>query len=93
MREYIYTINGQELAVSVDEAAGAVARITLGGESLVIPEENEAEAVAAIALAVDRALGEVVHDDESGVITIGAGGSRWNSPEFNFRNVAKNNVR
>lgn len=89
MRTYIYNINGAKLTVSVDEAAGAVARVALDGGELSIPEENEAEAVAAIALAIDKAVNEEVHDDESGVITIGGGSGRWNAPGFNFKTVNK----
>jgi hypothetical protein len=43
-----------------------------------------------MALAIDTAINEVVHDDESNVITISQKPSRWNSPEFHFRTIEKN---
>lgn len=90
MRVYNYKLNAGTLTVSVDEAAGAIAGITVEGNGLSLPEGCEEEAVAAMALAVDKAINEVVHDDESGVITLKSAATRWNAPEFHFSTVEKN---
>ena len=50
---------------------------------------SEEEAVAALALAVDRAIHEEVHDEESGVITIRSAASAWNTPAYNFRTIKR----
>ncbi len=90
MRVYNYKLNAGTLTVTVDEAAGAISGITVEGNALSLPEGCEEEAVAAMALAVDKAINEVVHDDESDVITLKPATSNWNAHEFNFSTVEKN---
>ncbi len=90
MRIYEYKLNEGTLSITVDEKAGAISDITVEGGNIAFPEGKEGEAIAAMALAIDTAINEVVHDDESNVITISQKPSRWNSPEFHFRTIEKN---
>lgn len=89
MRIYNYQLSSGTLTVSVDEKAGAIASITVEGTELSLPEGSEEEAIAAIALAVDTAINEEVHDEESNVLTLHAAPSRWNAPGFNFNTTDK----
>lgn len=90
MRIYNYKLNSGSLTVTVDETAGTIVNISADeSNSLSLPEGSEEEAVAAIALAVDRAINEEVHDEESNVITIRPAATTWNSPEFHFRTIKK----
>ncbi len=89
MRVYNYKLNEGSLTITVDETAGAISGICVEGNGVSLPEGCEEEAIAAMALAVDTTLNEVVHDDESGIITLKPTASRWNAPEFHFNTVEK----
>lgn len=89
MRIYNYKLNSGTLSISIDDKAGTLAAISVEGNDISLPEGCEEEAVAAMALAVDRAINEEVHDDESGVITISHSATRWNAPEFHFKTIKK----
>lgn len=89
MRIYNYKLNEGTLTISVDEKAGAISAICVEGNELSLPEGCEEEAIAAMALAVDTAINEIVHDDETGIITISPKTSRWNAPEFHFNTISK----
>lgn len=89
MRIYNYKLNSGTLSITIDDKAGTLAAINVEGNDIALPEGSEAEAVAAMALAVDRAINEEVHDDESGVITISHSSTRWNAPEFHFKTIKK----
>lgn len=90
MRVYNYNLNGGSLTVTVDENAGTIVSIdTDESNAISLPEGSEEEAVAALALAVDRAIHEEVHDEESGVITIRSAASAWNTPAYIFRTIKR----
>lgn len=89
MRIYNYKLNEGTLTIKVDEKAGAICGISVEGNALSLPEGCEEEAIAAMALAVDTAINETVHDDETGIITIAGKTSRWNAPEFHFNTISK----
>lgn len=80
MRTFKYTINGQEVAITVSEIHSTVTDIRIDGEQPQVDEAKMPEYMAVIALALIQNDVEVVHDEEEGVITLGQTSSTWNNP-------------
>ncbi len=77
MKTYNYTLNGQQLAIRIDEKQGAVADILLDGAHPAVPEAEMPAYAAVIALALLEREVEIVHDEETDVITLASHLSNW----------------
>lgn len=77
MKTYNYTLNGQQLAIRIDETQGAVADILLDGAHPAVPDNEMPAYAAVIALALLEHEVEIVHDEETGVITLAPHASNW----------------
>ena len=77
MKTYNYTLNGQQLAIRIDEKQGAVADILLDGAHPAVPEAEMPAYAAVIALALLVREVEIVHDEETDVITLASHPSNW----------------
>ncbi len=84
MKTFRYTIGGKSLTVQLDEKQGSVSDILVDGEHPAVPEDEMPAYAAAIALALIEHEVEIVHDDESGVITLASGTSSWGNPANQF---------
>ncbi len=91
MKTFKYTIEGRELTIRLDEKHATVSEILFDGVSPRIDEAEMPKYAAVIALALLDYEVEVVHDDETGIITLGANKSPWSNPTLNLRSdiVAK----
>lgn len=80
MKTFKYHINGQELAIRLDEKQGTIADIAVDGAHPAISDEDMPAYVAVIALALIEHEVEVVHDDEPGIITLAPRSTSWANP-------------
>ncbi len=85
MKTFKYNIDGRELSIRLDEKQGTVADILIDGAHPAVNEEDMPKYAAVIALALLDYEVEVVHDDETGVITLENNKSQWSNPSLNFR--------
>ncbi len=86
MKTFKYNIDGRELSIRLDEKQGTVADILIDGAHPAVSEEDMPKYAAVIALALLDYEVEVVHDDETGVITLESNkSSQWSNPSLNFR--------
>lgn len=80
MRTFQYKLGDRLLSIAVNEAQGSVTGLLVDGEPL-RPEAGEMPAYAAvIALALIEHEVEFVHDEETGLITVGRHATPWSSP-------------
>ena len=80
MKTFLYTIDGKQLSIRLDEKQGTIAELLLDGQHP-MPTEAEIPAyAAAISLALLAYDVEVVHDDEPGIITVEHHRTGWNNP-------------
>ena len=80
MKTFLYTIDGKQLSIRLDEKQGTIAELLLDGQHP-MPTEAEMPAYAAvISLALLAYDVEVVHDDEPGIITVEHHRTGWNNP-------------
>ena len=80
MKTFLYTIDGKQLSIRLDEKQGTIAELLLDGQHP-LPTEAEMPAYAAvISLALLAYDVEVVHDDEPGIITVEHHRTGWNNP-------------
>lgn len=79
MKTFKYHIDGREICVRLDEKQGTVADFLLDGRHPAVPEADMPVFAAVIALALIEHEVEIVHDEESGVITLDQTPTRWNN--------------
>lgn len=80
MKTFQYQINGHAVSIRLDDREGAIADLLVDGEHPQVSEERMPAYAAAIALALIEHEVEVVHDDETDIITFMPQESSWNHP-------------
>ena len=80
MKTFLYTIDGKQLSIRLDEKQGTIAELLLDGQHPMPTEAEMPAYAAAISLALLAYDVEIVHDDEPGVITLAGGASDWGQP-------------
>ena len=75
-----YPINGHAVSIRLDDREGTIADFLVDGEHPQVSEERMPAYAAAIALALIEHEVEVVHDDETDIITFLPQESSWNHP-------------
>lgn len=81
MKTFKYQIDGHAFSIRFDEKQGTIADFLVDGEHPEVAEERMRAYAAVIALALIEHDVEVVHDDESGIITLASGvASPWGNP-------------
>ena len=80
MKTFLYTIDGKQLSIRLDEKQGTIAELLLDGQHPMPTEAAMPAYAAAISLALLAYDVEVVHDDEPGIITVEHHRTGWNSP-------------
>lgn len=80
MKTFQYQINGHAVSIRLDDREGTIADLLVDGEHPQVNEERMPAYAAAIALALIEHEVEVVHDDETDIITFLPQESSWNHP-------------
>ena len=80
MKTFLYTIDGKQLSIRLDEKQGTIAELLLDGPHPMPTEAEMPAYAAAISLALLAYDVEVVHDDEPGIITVEHHRTGWNNP-------------
>ena len=80
MKTFQYQINGHAVSIRLDDREGTIADLLVDGEHPQVSEERMPAYAAAIALALIEHEVEVVHDDETDIITFLPQESSWNHP-------------
>ena len=80
MKTFLYTIDGKQLSIRLDEKQGTIAELLLDGQHPMPPAADLPAYAAAISLALLAYDVEVVHDDEPGIITVEHHRTGWNNP-------------
>ncbi|MGM9692331.1 MAG: hypothetical protein ACI3X6_03885 [Alloprevotella sp.] len=80
MKTFQYQINGHAVSIRLDDREGTIADLLVDGAHPEVSEERMPSYAAAIALALIEHEVEVVHDDETGIITFMPQESSWNHP-------------
>ena len=80
MKTFQYQINGHAVSIRLDDREGTIADLLVDGEHPQVNEERMPAYAAAIALALIEHEVEVVHDDETDIITFMPQESSWNHP-------------
>ena len=80
MKTFQYQINGHAVSIRLDAREGTIADLLVDGEHPQVSEERMPAYAAAIALALIEHEVEVVHDDETDIITFMPQESSWNHP-------------
>ncbi len=80
MKTFKYHINGRELSIRLNEKQGTIAEFLVDGAAPAVSAEDMPRYAAVIALALLDYEVEVVHDDETGVITLESSTSQWGCP-------------
>lgn len=80
MKTFQYTLEEKRLTIRLDEKQGTIAEILYDGQAPKLSNEDLAAYAAAISLALIEHEVEIVHDEESGIITVAPHHSEWNNP-------------
>lgn len=80
MKTFQYQINGHAVSIRLDDREGTIADLLVDGEHPEVSEERMPAYAAAIALALIEHEVEVVHDEETDIITFLPQESNWNHP-------------
>lgn len=80
MKTFQYQINGHAVSIRLDDREGTIADFLVDGEHPQVSEERMPAYAAAIALALIEHEVEVVHDEETDIITFLPQESSWNHP-------------
>ena len=80
MKTFQYQINGHAVSIRLDDREGTIADLLVDGAHPEVIEERMPAYAAAIALALIEHEVEVVHDDETDIITFMPQESSWNHP-------------
>ena len=80
MKTFQYQINGHAVSIRLDDREGTIADLLVDGEHPQVSEERMPAYAAAIALALIEHEVEVVHDEETDIITFLPQESSWNHP-------------
>ena len=80
MKTFQYQINGHAVSIRLDDREGTIADLLVDGEHPQVSEERMPAYAAAIALALFEHEVDVVHDDETDIITFMPQESSWNHP-------------
>lgn len=80
MKTFLYTIDGKQLSIRLDEKQGTIAELLLDGQHPMPTEAEMPAYAAAISLALLAYDVEVVHDEEPGIITVEHHRTGWNNP-------------
>lgn len=80
MKTFQYQINGHAVSIRLDDREGTIADFLVDGEHPEVSEERMPAYAAAIALALIEHEVEVVHDEETDIITFLPQESSWNHP-------------
>ena len=80
MKTFQYQINGHAVSIRLDDREGTIADLLVDGAHPQVSEERMPAYAAAIALALIEHEVEVVHDEETDIITFLPQESSWNHP-------------
>ena len=80
MKTFQYQINGHAVRIRLDDREGTIADLLVDGAHPEVSEERMPAYAAAIALALIEHEVEVVHDEETDIITFLPQESSWNHP-------------
>lgn len=80
MKTFQYQINGHAVSIRLDDREGTIADLLVDGAHPEVSEERMPAYAAAIALALIEHEVEVVHDEETDIITFLPQESSWNHP-------------
>ena len=80
MKTFQYQINGHAVSIRLDDREGTIADFLVDGAHPEVSEERMPAYAAAIALALIEHEVEVVHDEETDIITFLPQESSWNHP-------------
>ena len=80
MKTFLYTIDGKQLSIRLDEKQGTIAELLLDGQHPMPTEAEMPAYAAAISLALLAYDMEVVHDEEPGIIPVEHHRTGWNNP-------------
>ncbi len=80
MKTFKYQIDGKEIAIRLDEGRCTIGEVLVDGAVPTVPEADMPAYAAVIALALIEHEVEVVHDEETGVITLASHESPWGAP-------------
>ena len=80
MKTFQYQINGHAVSIRLDDREGTIADLLVDGEHPEVSEERMPAYAAAIALALIEHEVEVVHDEETDIITFLPQESSWTHP-------------
>lgn len=80
MKTFKYNIGGKDVTLRLDDRCGTIADVLVDGEHPAVPEAKMPVYAAVIALALIEHEVEVVHDEETGVITLASRSSAWGNP-------------
>ena len=80
MKTFQYKLGEQTLTIRLDEKQGTTADFLVDGWHHQPTDAEMPEYAAAIALALIEHEVEIVHDDESGIITVEHHRTGWNNP-------------
>lgn len=80
MKTFTYHIGGQTLNLTLSEQQGTLTEVTVDGAPYVPAPDEMPQYAAAICLALIEHDTAVVHDEETGIITLAHHDTPWNSP-------------
>lgn len=80
MKNFQYKLGDKTINIRLDEKQGTIADFLVDGLHHKPTDEEMPAYAAAIALALIEHEVEVVHDDESGIITVQRHQTNWNNP-------------
>ncbi|MBR1733412.1 MAG: hypothetical protein IJ729_06735 [Alloprevotella sp.] len=80
MKTYRYKFGDKELLLRLDAERGRMAEVLVDGKRPEVGGDEMAKYAAVISLALLEHDTAVMHDDETGIITLGRNKSRWANP-------------
>ncbi len=89
MKKLAYTVGGKQLVITLDEKRGSIRAIEANGKPLEPTPEEMPIIAGVISLALLTYETEVVHDEETDVITLQRHCTLWNSPARQMNNLRK----
>ena len=89
MKKLTYTVGGKQLVITLDEKRGSIRAIEANGKPLEPTAEEMPIIAGVISLALLTYETEVVHDEETDVITLQRHCTPWNSPARQMNNLRK----
>lgn len=80
MKTFKYTLGGKQLSICLNEKQSTIAKLLVDGQPHQPVTEEMPAYAAVIALALIEHDVEVVHDEETNIITVEHRATPWNNP-------------